>query len=54
MTEQQRRDIAQEFKSLVRTKKVLRKNAVKIILEQYGVSRRSLYRWCKKFGIKTR
>lgn len=53
MTERQRKKIAVEFRSKL-DRHILRKNAIAQIIEDYGIDRSSLYRWCARFGVSTR
>ena len=53
MTENAKRKVAVKFRSLIDNGS-LRKNAIEYLRERFNVSRRSVYRYCKRFGISTK
>ena len=53
MTEKQRREIAKQYRKLL-DRGILRKAAIAEICSCRGVSRRSLYRWCRDFNVSTK
>ncbi len=52
MTDKLRRAAAKHFRELL-DQGLLRKEAILRIFNIYGVSRRSLYEYCKKFKVPT-
>ena len=52
MTEKRRREIAVAFRRKL-DRNTLRKNAIEQIRLEFGVSRRSIYNYCARFGIST-
>ena len=53
MTDKLRKKIVVEFRSKL-DRHILRKNAIAQIVENYGIDRSSLYRWCARFGVETK
>lgn len=53
MTETLRKTVAQRFRAML-DRGILRKNAILAICQKFHVSPRSLYAYCKRFGISTR
>lgn len=52
MTEKRRLEIAREFRKKL-DRNILRKNAIEQICEDHGIDRSTLYRLCKRFGVRT-
>lgn len=53
MIDKKRRAAARKFRQIL-NQGILRKNAFVQVLQEFGVSRRSVYRYCAEFGISTR
>lgn len=52
MTEQRRREAAEKLRSNLDAG-VYRKKAIRQVCLEYEISRSTLYRYCKRFGIPT-
>jgi predicted transcriptional regulator YheO len=52
VTDKQRRDAAWKFRKLLDSG-VLRKIAILKMRDMFGISRTSIYEYCKKFGVPT-
>lgn len=53
MTDRQRLKAARRFRELM-DQDIHRKEAVRVVRAELGVSRVSLYRYCKRFGVSTK
>lgn len=53
MTDRQRKKAAVMLKELLYDG-MLRKNAIKQVCSEFGVDRSTLYRWCARFGVRTK